>query len=536
MTMTDTRPEAEATTVAEAPAPELGGLAGYLTTVDHKRLGRMWIVASLVFLVVAGVLGELVAVERFDTDGVDILGDGFTQAYSLHAVGAVFLFLLPLFLGVATYVVPLQVGARAIAFPRAAAAGMWVWLIAGLVFLASYLADGGPGGGDPDAVDLWILSFAALVAGLLVATVAVLATALALRAPGVTLARTPAYSWATLTGGAMLMVTLPLLLVNLVLVFIDHHYGQTFVGGSSGTIGPLLWVFRQPTVYVLALPALGLAAEAVPVFARSRYVRFGLVQGAIAVVAVLGFGAFAQQGLTEELADVNESALFIGMSVLVLAPLLLLLALAGDAIRRGDPRLDSPLLFGVGALLLFLAGAAAGAAAVIEPFDLDGTTWESAQMHLVLLGGGGLGAFGALHYWSPKLWGRRMAEGPAKLTFLLVFLGAVLLAVPDLVSGALDQPLGQAAFEAEDGVEPLNILAAIGGGLVILGAVVYLLGLLGLSRREAAGDDPWNGHTLEWATTSPPPAGNFAGNLPDVTSESPLLDATTSPSTSEVSA
>src|SRR5687768_11502125 len=212
MTMTDTRPEAGATSVVDGPAPELGGLAGYLTTVDHKRMGRMWIVASLVFLVVAGVFGELVAVERFDTGGVDILGDGFTQSYSLHAVGAVFLFLLPLSLGVATYVVPLQVGARAIAFPRAASAGMWPWLIAGLVFLASYLADGGPGGGDPDAVDLWILSFGAMVLGLLIATASVVTTALAMRAPGVTLARTPAYSWASLTGGAMLLVTLPLVL------------------------------------------------------------------------------------------------------------------------------------------------------------------------------------------------------------------------------------------------------------------------------------------------------------------------------------
>ena len=533
MTMTDTRPETGATSVPAGPAPELGGLAGYLTTVDHKRLGRIWIVASLVFLVIAGVMGELVGAERIGTDDIDILGDSFSQAYSLHAVGAVFLFLLPLFVGVATYVVPLQIGARGIAFPRLAASGLWTWLIGSLVFLASYLADGGPGGGDPDAVDLWILSFGALVVGLLVAVVAVVTSALALRAPGVTLARTPAFSWASLTGGAMLLVTLPLLLVNLLLVYLDHRYGQTFVGADGGMTGALGWVFRQPTVYVLALPALGLAAEVVPVFSRSRYARFGIVQGAIAAVAILGFGAFAQQGLSEELADAADKGLFIGLSVLVIAPLLLLLALVGDAIRRGDPRLDSPLLFGIGALLLFLAGAAAGAATVVDPFELDGTTWESGQMHLVLLGGGGLGAFGALHYWAPKLWGRRMGEGVGRLTFLLVFLGTILLAAPDLVSGALDQPLGSAAFEGEDAIEPLNALSAAGGGLVIVGAVVFLLGLLGVRRGEAAGDDPWGGPTLEWATTSPPPFDNFTGTLPDVTSDRPLLDANAANPTDE---
>ena len=524
MTMTDTRPEAGATTASEGPAPELGGLAGLLTTVDHKRMGRIWIVASLVLLVVAGVMGELVAAERVAVDEIDILGDGFSQSYSLHAVGAVFLFLLPLWLGLATYLVPLQIGARGIAFPRAAAAGLWTWLAGSIVLLASYLADGGPGGGDADGVDLWILALGALVVGLLAATVSVVTTALAMRAPGVTLARTPAFSWAAAAGGFMLLVTLPLLLANLLLVFLDHHYGQTFVADAFGVFPPLLWLFRQPTIYVLAVPALGIIAEVVPVFARSRYVRSGLVQGAIAAVAVLGFGAFAQQRLTPELGKVTEQALFIGLSIVVLAPLLLLAALVADAVRRGDPRLESPLLFGVGALLLLLAGAAVGAVGVIEALELEGTTWESGQMHLVLLGGGGLAAFGGLHYWAAKLWGRPMREGPAKLTFLLLFAGTVLLAAPDLVSGALDQPLGSAAFDGDDAIEPLNALSAVGGVVVLLGAVVFLLNLLGIRRGEAAADNPWDGLTLEWATSSPPPPGNFTAPLPDVSSDRPLLD------------
>jgi heme/copper-type cytochrome/quinol oxidase subunit 1 len=526
MTMTDSRPEAGAVEV-EAPAPELAGLAGLLTTVDHKRMGRIWIVSALLFLVLAAVMGALVGAERIATDEIDVLGDGFTQSYTLHAVAAVFLFLLPLWLGLATYLVPLQVGASAIAFPRAAAAGLWTWLVGSVILLASYLADGGPGGGDPDGVDLWIVAFGALVIGLLVASVCVVTTVLTMRAPGVTLARTPAFSWSAMAGGVMALVILPLLLVNLLLVFLDHHYGQTFVADSVATFPPLLWVFRQPTVYVFAVPALGVIAEVVPVFARSRYPRFGLVQGAIAAVAILGFGAFAQQRLTPDLRDVTEEIFFIALSIAVLAPLLLLTALVADAIRRGDPRLDAPLLFGVGALLLFLAGAAAGAVGVIEPFELEGTTWEAAQMHLVLLGAGGLGAFGALHYWAPKLWGRPLGEGAGKLTFLLVFLGAALLAAPDLVSGAIDQPLGAAVVDGEDAIEPLNGLSAAGGVLVVLGAGVFLLNLLGIRGRDPATDDPWGGHTLEWATTSPPPPGNFTDPLPDVSSDRPLLDQST---------
>ena len=525
MTLTETRPEAEpAAPAAIPPPPEPAGLAGLLTTVDHKRLGRAWMACALVLMVAAAVVGEVLAVERGSTGGLDLLdADVFGQVYSFHAVAAVFLFLLPLLVGLAVVVVPLQVGARSIAFPRAVSAGFWGWLVSSGVLIGAYAIDGGPFGTDAEGVELWLLSLGTLVLSLLVATICLATTVLTMRAPGMTLGRTPPFAWSVLVGGAMWILTFPLLLANLLLSYLDFRYGQQLADGSQEIMARISWFFGQPQVYALVVPAVGIVFECVSTLGRSRPQSHVLVQGAIAVLAILGFGGFAQEALAPDLA---EEALYVGVGVLALAPILLLVALVGDTLRRGDPVLGSPLLFSAGAMLCLLLGGAAGALAVIEPLDLRATTWESAQTHLVLLGAGVLAAFGGIHYWAAKIWGRLLSDATGKLVFAIVLLGVLLMAGADVITGALDQPLAGTRFGGDDAVEPLNIVAAIGGGLVILGAALLLLDVLrtALSRGEAAPADPWEGHTLEWATASPPSRWNFDEPLPEVTSEHPLLD------------
>lgn len=528
MALTDTRPAAApgeaGATAATTGRRDLPGLAGVLSTGSSTRIGTFYVVASLVFVVATAVAGALLGLERTDTSGLQVLGDDVaSQVSSFHGITAVFLFVLPLFVGIATAVVPLQLGASTIAFPRAAAAGFWGWLFGSLLLIAAYVANGGPGGGDANAVELSLLALGLVVVSLLVGAVCVATTVLTLRAPGLTLGRVPVFSWSMLVASALWLLTLPVLLGNIVLTYLDHRYGQAFLGGTAGIGSQIGWAFSSPQVYVYAVPALGVVGEVVPVFSRLAQRRQETVMAAIAVVAALGFGAYAQPFAA---VDATEPVEMAELAIVLLLPLLALVALWGGTVRKGRLRLAAPLVLSGAALLMLLAGAAAGAVSAIDALDLQGTSWEIGELHYVLMGGAGIGAVAALHLWLPKLWGRLLTPALGMLEALLLLLGVVLLSLPDLVAGALDQPAGQLSGDVRDGVELANIASAAGGALVVLAVVVLLVDIVlrVVARRgPLAGDDPWEGHTLEWATTSPPPPGNFA-TVPEVTSARPLLD------------
>ncbi len=543
MAMTDTTAASAGATVERVPgtgptpAPRSpGGLVGILGNGDHKTIGRLFVTTSLLLLGVTGVTGALVGVERLDTSDVTVLDDSFLQVFTLHSVSGLFLFLLPLLLGIALYVVPLQVGARTIAFPRAAAASFWVWLVSSALVIASYAMNGGPGGGDAEGVDLFTASMAALIVALVVATVCVLTTVLTLRAPGMRLDRTPLFSWSMLVAGTLWLLSLPVLFGLLVLHYLDTRYGAGLLGGSAGIYPRMGWMFGQPQIYSFAIPALGIIADIVPVFARSRQRFHVAVMGLIALAGAFSFGAWtfiqvASDGPVQVASpDLVEEVLYVAMAFAIVAPLLGLVGAWTDTVRRGRARLESPLVFAVAALVMLLAGAGAGAIAVIGPLDLAGSTFATGQQHYVL-GAAAIAAIGGLHYWAPKLFGRTLSEGAGMFSALLLLGGGVALALPDLLSGLLDQKRG--SFESvggglvRDGVETLNVVSLLGGGLLVVGVVVFAANLVGaLARRNPGtpiGDDPWQGQTLEWATTSPPPTANF-GDLPRVRSPHPLLD------------
>lgn len=526
MTVTETRPSAESAGTVEPGEQarpfleaEPGGLTGWIVTGDHKRIGRLFIGAALLFLVVGSAVGAVVGAERVDS-GLQVVDDAgmFEQIYSLHGSITVFLFLLPVMLGLATYVVPLQVGSANVAFPRLSALSFWTFLVSAGILLAAYIADGGPGGGDPNAVDLWTVALAGVAAATAAGLVSVLTTIVVLRAPGMTLTRTPAFSWSVLVGGGLTLLAVPVLVGNLALAYVSHKHG----GGDPPSWDLVRWFFGLPQMYLLVVPVAGIAAEVVPVLSRVRQLRHGPVAGAIAALAVFGFGAFAQPP------GVVDEPFVAVVSIATVLPVLGLLALMADTARRGGrPVLDSPMLFGMGALLLLFLGAIAGGAAVIDPLDLEGTTWISGQGHLVLMGAGVLGAFAGLAWWAPKIWGARLPEWPARAAFLLTFVGALLLAVPDLVSGLVnDVPLAAGEFDDDDLTVAMNVLGEIGAGVVILGVLAFVAGVIqAAGAADDAPADPWAGHTLEWATASPPPPGNFTEPLAPVLSPAPLLDS-----------
>lgn len=496
---------------------EAQGLAGWLSTSDHKRVGRLWLATSLMFLLVGGVLGGLVGVERLSS-GVDVFSDGAgaLQVYDLHAEAAVLLFLVPFFIGLATYVVPLQVGSPEIAFPRGSAAAYWGYLTAGLLLCASYVADGGYTGGTSSAVDLYLLSMILLGISLLLGALSVVTTVLALRAPGMTMMRTPHLSWSVLVGGGLLLLSIPVLVARLIELFIVFHFT-----GTLGSYAGIAAFWSGPGAYLLVVMAAGVLLEVVPVIAR-RPLRFhaaGIV--VLGLFGLLGIGGWVLDP------QAFDDLLYVGMGLAAVLPALALLGMLADTTRAGKPTVKAPLVLAIGSALLLLAGAAAGAVGVIEPLELAGTTWDAGRVHLLLWGGGGLAAFAALWFWAPKIWGAHLSEKAGYLVAQLVLGGAVLLAAPDFVAGAAaDQPLAEFSAPSTDLVKTTSALSMAGGALSALGAIVAIgavAAAAGSRKAVPAVDDPWGGFTLEWSTTSPPPYQNFAA-IPAVTSATPLLE------------
>lgn len=515
------------------------GLAALVGSGDPRSIGKLYVGTSLLFLLVAGVTGLLVGFEQVDVDQPDnVLGtDVLAQVFTLHSISGLFLVVLPLLLGLALAVVPLQVGASTVAFPRAAAASYWVFLVGGGLVLTSYAVNGGPYGGEAEGVALFVAAFVTVLVALCTAAVCVATTVVALRAPGMSLRRTPLFSWSMLVAGTLWLLTLPILAALMVLAYVDLEFGAGFLGGPGGLYRRILWVFWQPTVYAFAIPALGIIADIVPVFAQRRLKRHGGAMFLIGAFGVLSFGAWAQVGLSTFDGDADTlpwlyELPWIVVSIAVVLPVLGLLGLWSSTLGAGKVKMASPLLFALGSGAMLLVGAAAGIATTVEDLDLVLSTWQSAQTYLVLLAALAAG-FGGLAFWAPKLYGNLLPEAPARLVATLLPIGAFVLAVPYAIAGVLDQPrlLGanEAAIEAIDEVgtvETLNWVSAVGGAVVVAAGVLGILAVVGAgaSRRQGPGDDPWSGHTLEWATSSPPPVGNFA-SLPEITSEAPLYDA-----------
>jgi heme/copper-type cytochrome/quinol oxidase subunit 1 len=541
MTVTETASPTSATEASsetaadEAPAsvepPEqVRGLAALLGSSDHKHIGRFWIGFSLLYLLVALTTAILVGLERFDLEELEVLGSSsFFQVFTLYRMAAVFLVGLPLFVGLATYVVPLQVGARSIAFPRAAALAFWAWLIGSGTMLAAYAMNGGPGGGDTDGVELWMVSLGLVLAALVLGSVCIVTTVLAYRADGMTLARAPIFSWAMFVAGSIWILTIPVLAANLLLIYLDHRYGQQFFGVDANVWPQVSWFFNQPQIYVVAIPALGIIGEVLPVAAGrpARSHQGGFV--AIALFGLMAAGAEAQPFLAP---GTQDELVYIVTALAIVLPVLALSGLWADVLR-GRPRPSAALLFSVFAWLMILAAVVAGAIAVIEPFHLLGTSFVTGQMNYVILASL-LAAFAGIWHWGPKIWGLRLGEAPGRLAATLIFLGTIAACLPDLISGLLDQPeFVESGYDPRDGVELLNLISAIGFIVVALGVLLALVGILNGARRGRRSDpaddaNPWEAETLEWATTSPPPWNNFGDDLPEITSHRPLADDATS--------
>jgi heme/copper-type cytochrome/quinol oxidase subunit 1 len=534
MTVTADAPAAAPASESTAPRPAPTGLASVLGSGDHKVVGRLWLVAALVHLVLVGVISVLLSAERVDPATLSIFGsDTLVQADTFRFIAGIFLFVVPLTIAVATVVVPLQVGASTIAFPRAAAAAAWTYLIGGGLLLGAYAIDGGPGGTDRDGVVLFVVAFGLVLTALAVAWICLATTVLALRAPKMSLARVPLFAWSSLIAGSVWLLTLPVLAGLAVLSYLDARYAG-FIGGSDSIYSRISWAFGTPTVYVLAVPVVGFVGSVIPVAAQTRHQMHRVALGLIGALGALSIGAWTVPSLTGGVPWLYDPPWMV-VSIIAVVPLLGLLGLWAATVRAGKVVFSSPLLFAVVALLLALLGVAAGAVQAIKPIEtlvdggsttLYGTSWSTGVTALLLLAGAAA-ALGGVVYWAPKILGARLHEGGARLVAVLVFLGAAVGGIATLAAGLLGEP-GPATLgptDNLDAIKSLDVVVTIGDGILGLAGVAFILLVLRAAfRGEDPGDDPWSGHTLEWATASPPPVGNFT-TLPAITSEAPVYDA-----------
>jgi cytochrome c oxidase subunit 1 len=504
MAMTETRPEAAP---EGAPAPDTaadervpgGGLAGILGTGRHAAIGRLWIGTSLVFLVLTGVLGGVLGAERLQTDTYNILNqDNYAQTLSLHGVGGLFLFAIPILIGIATIVVPGQVGAESIAFPRAAAAAFWTFLIGGGMVVVSYLINGGPFGGNDKGVDLFLASLAMVVVALVLASVCLGTTILGLRTTGMSLLRVPLFAWSVFTAVTIWIASLGLLFGLLVMLYIDHRYRLFAFGASNDIDHWLRWTMTAPQVFAFAIPVLGFAGDVVPVFARTRTRRSGLAMVAIGAFSALSFGAWTYLGSIDN-PRIYQQFLFVVVAFFIVLPVLLFAGFFADTLMHGKPRLGSPLLFATAALLALLAGVVEGAIRAVHSLSLVETTAEASIAHYAL-GAVAIAAIGAIHYWWPQVLTRPLKEALGVVTALLLLVGVFALALPDLISGLLDERRGSLGA-VRDGVEALNAVSFVGGVVVALAALIFIVNLAVslASSRDSTDVDPWDGQTLEWS-------------------------------------
>jgi heme/copper-type cytochrome/quinol oxidase subunit 1 len=576
MTVTEERPEVDAET---DPSPALSafessGLAATLGTGDHKAIGRMYVLFGLVGGMLALGLNLLVSLERTGINTISVLDwstaeQTLFQAWSLSRTSLLFFCVIPLLLGLATYLVPLQVGAPSIAFPRAAAAAFWTWLIGMGIHIATVFVDGGLGvpasalrqqgfeqvqGPNPEAVELSILSIGIVALAVLVATMCVMATVVAQRPEGMSLYEVPLFSWSMLVAGAIWMLSLPVWLANLAIAWTDFRGVDAQAFGQVDQIwDQVAWLWSQPMIFAFAIPVLGIVGEIVPVAAGRRQRLYSVMQSTIGAFGVLTFGAWAQSFFNPGPyfnPDVPQIALVVIMSLLLIVPLLAFAGGLGETLAKGKPTISGHLILAMLALITLLIAAGAAALHVagsglgivrevdetwlqelIEPLeDLQGTVITTGVMQLALISAL-IGAVAGLYYWGPKIFGRTLMTPLGGLAGLSLVGGAIVLGAANIVNAFLDE--GDRPFRAttnqgvwdENAVETFNIIGTIGALLLVAGLGLVILDITRVlfQGTEDDVDNPWDGHTLEWATASPPPVGNFV-EVPVVTSERPLLD------------
>jgi len=520
-------------------APRLSGWLGAATSTDHKRIGLNMILASLAFFLVGGVMALMMRTQLATPDTRFVSDETYDALFTMHGSTMIYLFVTPMAIAIGVYLVPLQIGAATIAAPRVALAGSWTWLSGGLIMQSGWLTEEGPGragwfsyvplsnSSNTPGVgqDLWTLGVILAALGMLLVAACVLATILRHRAPGMAVLRMPIFTWTELVTALMVVGAFPVLIVAMALLYAERMGAHVYMG-YTGAIDyqDMFWFFGHPVVYVMFFPYLGAAAEAIAVNAHKRWFGYKAFVASMLAFSALSMSVwshhmFTTGGVTNQYFAFTSTALVVPAGIEYFD---MIGTLVGGALV-----FRVSMLFALTFFVQFLIGGLSGIylASPVLDYQAQASYIVIGHFHYTLFAGSIFGFFAGVYHWFPKVTGARLREGLGRVHLVLLTIGTNMTFAPMFFLGEKGMPRRIAEYPEHPGWATLNLVSSIGSGVVALGVAAFLVNVVvSLREREPAGDDPWLGHTLEWATSSPPPRHNFDRPLPPITSYAPLLD------------
>ncbi|MGN6468760.1 MAG: cytochrome c oxidase subunit I [Rhizobiaceae bacterium] len=511
------------------------GIYGWLATVDHKLIGRRYIVTAFFFLVLAGLSALAMRFQLASPEAGRIGPDLYDQLFTMHGTTMMFLFAVPVMEAFAVYLVPLMIGTRNVAFPRLNAFSYWVYLSGGLmIWIAfalntgadagwfSYVPLAGPEYGIGKRSDFWAQMVTFTEVSALAVAVEIIATVFKQRAPGMTLDRIPLYVWAVLVTSFLILFAMPAVMVSSTMLILDRLVGTHFFNQAEGG-DPLLWqhlfwFFGHPEVYIIFIPATGFVSAILPAFTRRPVFGYLAIVLSLISIGFLSFGLWVHHMFATGLPQLGSS-FFTASSMMIAIPSGIQIFCWIATLWGGRPVFTTPLLFVLGFIFTFVIGGLTGVMVASVPLDLQvhDTYFVVAHFHYVLVGGAVFPLIGAVYYWFPKITGRMMSERLGRWSFWLIVIGFNATFFPMHILGLQGMPRRVYTYLPESGWGDTNLFVSLSALVLFAGfAVLFANVLLSLRGGRIAGDNPWGAETLEWATTSPPPPYNFP-RLPVVT-------------------
>ena len=537
------RPGAAHSAHAELPS-ELYGIWSWITTVDHKRIAKLYLFSALAFSLVGGGLALAMRTQLAVPENDLLDGGTFNQFFTMHGLIMIFLVIMPINSAFFNFLIPLQIGARDVAFPRLNALSYWIFLFGGILFNLSWFTGGAPDAGwfaypplsddqysATNGMNYYLVGLGVLGTSSIMAGVNFIVTVLNMRAPGMTFTRLPIFTWMSLVTQFLLVFALPPLTVAFILLLFDRTVGTTFFQASTPGGDPILWqhmfwFFGHPEVYILILPAMGMISDVIPVFARKPIFGYTAIVFSGISIGFLGFTVWAHHMFAVGMGPIANSV-FAALTMLIAIPTGVKVLNWSATLWRASINITTPMLFAVGFVAMFTIGGLSGMMHAAVPVDQQHTDtyFIVAHFHYVLFGGSIMGIMAGIYFWWPKMFGRPLSEKLGVWHFALTMIGFNLTFGPMHIAGNDGMPRRVYTFPADFGWELWNMLSTIGAYLTAISAILFAYMIIkNLTQKGEPDPDPWDGHTLEWSLPTPVPVYNFA-SIPRVFSNRPFWDA-----------